>query len=78
MSIKQFQVAPHAHDKIACHMAQVVKEHQQRLQGKNVLGRIYISSQGINAQLSGPAEDAESYASWVEQQPEFKVEHSQI
>ena len=52
---------------------QVVKRHRQWLHGRDILGRIYISSQGINAQLSGPAADAEAYADWVEQQPPFQV-----
>ncbi|KAK9842922.1 hypothetical protein WJX74_004463 [Apatococcus lobatus] len=51
---------------------QVVREHQQQLQGKDVCGRIYISAQGINAQLSGPAKDAETYAAWVEMQTLFQ------
>ena len=55
------------------HELQVVQHHQQMLRGKDICGRIYISSQGINAQLSGPADDTHMYASWVEQQPEFQV-----
>lgn len=52
---------------------QLVQAHQRWLLGKDICGRIYISGQGINAQLSGPAHEAETYAAWVEQQPGFQV-----
>eukprot|EP00892_Ulva_mutabilis_P009719 jgi/Ulvmu1/7119/UM034_0025.1 len=41
-------------------------------QGWDIRGRIYISFQGVNAQFSGPREDAIAYTSWVASQPEFK------
>lgn len=43
--------------------------------GKDIMGRIYISSQGINAQYSGPREDAVAYADWVAQQAPFEGLH---
>ena len=43
--------------------------------GKDIMGRIYISSQGINAQYSGPREDAVVYADWVAQQAPFEGLH---
>ena len=53
--------------------AAVIHRHREWLRGRDILGRIYISNQGINAQLSGPREDAHAYADWVSQQPEFQV-----
>lgn len=41
-------------------------------QGWDICGRIYISFQGVNAQFSGPREDALAYTAWVASQPEFK------
>ncbi len=54
-------------------MPQACKAHRAALAGLDVRGRIYISSQGINAQYSGPADDACQYARWVEAQSEFQV-----
>ena len=53
--------------------AAVIHRHREWLRGRDILGRIYISNQGINAQLSGPQKDAHAYADWVSQQPEFQV-----
>ena len=52
---------------------QCVAQHRGVIAGLDIKGRIYISKQGINAQFSGPASDAVSYAQWVEAQPEFLV-----
>lgn len=54
-------------------MLQVLVQHREWMEGKDIRGRIYISAQGINAQYSGPEEDAVAYAQWVEQQPQFQV-----
>lgn len=43
--------------------------------GKDIMGRIYISTQGINAQYSGLREDAVAYAQWVAQQQHFQGLH---
>ena len=51
----------------------VEARHRRWLQDRDVQGRIYISSQGINAQLSGPETDAHAYARWVSEQEEFQV-----
>jgi len=40
--------------------------------GLDIRGRIFISEHGINAQLSGPVEDATAYASWVQNRESFK------
>ena len=47
--------------------------HRDWLRTRDVRGRIYITTQGINAQYSGPQKDAHEYALWVGQQPGFKV-----
>mmetsp|Transcript_18341 Transcript_18341/g.55232 ORF Transcript_18341/g.55232 Transcript_18341/m.55232 type:complete len:735 (+) Transcript_18341:409-2613(+) len=51
---------------------EVMAEHKARLAGGDVKGRIYISSQGINAQYSGPADEAVAYAEWMAARPPFK------
>lgn len=59
----------------ACQGAlQVIAQHREWLEGKEVRGRIYISEQGINAQYGGLRRDAEGYARWLaDTQPLFKV-----
>jgi hypothetical protein len=49
-----------------------VERHRARLEGKDVRGRIYISTQGINSQFGGSSKDAIDYTLWVSQQPEFR------
>ncbi|KAF5759918.1 putative Rhodanese-like domain, rhodanase, Rhodanese-like domain superfamily [Helianthus annuus] len=49
-----------------------VDKHLQFLQGRDIHGRIYINEQGINAQYSGPSEDALAYASWIKKDERFK------
>lgn len=41
--------------------------------GGDLRGRIYLSTQGINAQYSGDVAAAHAYAQWVGQQPGFEV-----
>ncbi len=53
--------------------SQVIAEHKLWVQGKDLAGRIYLSTQGINAQYSGLTADAEGYAMWLQQQDLFKV-----
>lgn len=50
----------------------VASAHKAWLEGSDVHGRIYISSQGINAQYSGPESEAVDYAKWVQSQQPFK------
>lgn len=47
--------------------------HRKWLAGRDVQGRIYISSQGINAQCGGSLADAGAYAEWVASQNKFQV-----
>ena len=49
------------------------REHLEWMAGKDIMGRIYISSQGINAQYSGLQSDAIAYAQWVARQPHFQA-----
>ena len=44
---------------------QMHREHMKWMLGKDIMGRIYISAQGINAQYSGLREHAIAYAKWV-------------
>ena len=52
---------------------QVIAEHKLWVQDKGLAGRIYLSTQGINAQYSGLTAHAEGYAMWLQQQEQFKV-----
>ena len=56
-------------------MSQMHREHITWMLGKDIMGRIYISTQGINAQYSGLREDAVAYAQWVAQQQHFQGLH---
>ncbi|MEW5313610.1 MAG: hypothetical protein WDW38_005164 [Sanguina aurantia] len=47
--------------------------HRKWLAGRDVQGRIYISSQGINAQCGGSLADAGAYAEWVASLSTFQV-----
>ncbi|KVI07468.1 Rhodanese-like domain-containing protein [Cynara cardunculus var. scolymus] len=48
-----------------------VSKHLEFLQGRDIHGRIYINEQGINAQYSGPSEDALAYVSWLKEDERF-------
>ena len=51
----------------------LLRSHRRWLDSTSIQGRIYISHQGINAQLSGPESSAHAYAEWVSSQPGFQV-----
>ena len=51
----------------------MIAEHKAWVADKDLCGRIYFSTQGINAQYSGLAGQAEGYAEWMEQQELFRV-----
>ena len=48
-----------------------IKKHKSFFQNRDMKGRIYISEEGINAQLSGFKQDAEEYISWMKQDQRF-------
>ncbi|KAI3757104.1 hypothetical protein L6452_04637 [Arctium lappa] len=48
-----------------------VSKHLEFLQGRDIHGRIYMNEQGINAQYSGPSEDALAYVSWLKEDEKF-------
>ncbi|XP_072983069.1 rhodanese-like domain-containing protein 8, chloroplastic [Typha latifolia] len=48
-----------------------VSNHLSFLQGRDIHGRIYVNEQGINAQYSGPENDAMSYVDWLKEDPRF-------
>jgi len=55
-----------------------VSRHKAFFAGRDVTGRIYISEQGINGQMSGAVEDAQAYMVWMQkdsrfEQMEFKI-----
>jgi UPF0176 protein len=49
-----------------------VKKMQVFCKNRDMKGRIYISEEGINAQLSGAIEDARAYIEWIKLDPRFK------
>ena len=51
----------------------LVRVHKVVIKARDwdIRGRIYISYQGINAQFSGPTEQALAYTEWVAAQPAF-------
>ena len=57
---------------------EVVALHRQWVADRayDVRGRIYINQQGINAQLSAPADQAVEYAQWVTQVRLLNSSHS--
>jgi predicted sulfurtransferase len=50
----------------------VLAAHQAVLDTLDIRGRIWISYQGINCQISGPVSDVEAYQAWVRQQRGFE------
>ncbi len=48
-----------------------VKRHKEFLKPRDAKGRIYISEEGINAQMSAPEEDAIAYMAWIHKDPRF-------
>ncbi|GMH42010.1 hypothetical protein BSKO_09929 [Bryopsis sp. KO-2023] len=51
---------------------QAVEDHKVWMTDRDIKGRIYLSTQGINAQYSGAWDDAVAYPKWLEQQREFQ------
>jgi UPF0176 protein len=48
------------------------EEHLAYCQSIGLLGRIYISEEGINGTVSGTASQVQTYIDWMEQHPYFK------
>ena len=48
-----------------------VEKHKKFFESKECTGRIYISEEGINGQMSGSLSDAEAYQQWIKQDPRF-------
>ena len=48
-----------------------VKRHKDFFKGRDVAGRIYISEEGINGQMSGAEQDARDYMEWLLSDPRF-------
>lgn len=49
-----------------------VKEHKEFFEGREITSRIYISSEGVNGQMSASPKDAKAYIEWMHAKPEFK------
>lgn len=57
-----------------------IKKQKEFFVNRDMRGRIYISEEGINAQLSGFHSDAEAYINWMKEDPrfaniDFKIHH---
>ncbi|CAN6463465.1 unnamed protein product [Victoria cruziana] len=48
-----------------------VAKHHSFLEGRDIRGRIYVNEQGINAQYSGPSQDALAYVEWLREDKRF-------
>ncbi len=48
-----------------------VRKHKKFFQNLDVAGRIYLSKEGINGQMSGAEKDAEAYIAWLRSDPRF-------
>ncbi|MFS8564103.1 MAG: hypothetical protein LVR00_07250 [Rhabdochlamydiaceae bacterium] len=49
-----------------------VFKHKEFFNSKDIKGRIYISSQGINGQMSASEPDGKLYMEWLSNNPLFK------
>jgi UPF0176 protein len=49
-----------------------VSRHLIFMQDKDVRCRVYISSEGINGQMSASPEDSQAYQNWIKSDPRFK------
>lgn len=50
---------------------QLITDHKTFFDGRNATGRIYISEEGINGQMSAIEEDALAYMAWMKTLPQF-------
>ncbi|MFI5334611.1 MAG: rhodanese-related sulfurtransferase [Chlamydiales bacterium] len=50
-----------------------VGKHHSFFEGKDATGRIYISKQGINGQMSASSEVAQAYMEWMHTDPRFQT-----
>jgi UPF0176 protein len=50
-----------------------VRKHKEFFEKKECTGRIYISEEGINGQMSGTIADAEAYIIWLKADPRFEA-----
>lgn len=49
-----------------------IKKHKEFFENKDVTGRIYISEEGINGQMSGLSEEVYLYQQWLREDPRFQ------
>ncbi len=52
-----------------------VKKHKKFFENRDVTCRIYISEEGINAQMSAATSDAKAYIEWMKEDPRFADIH---
>lgn len=59
-----------------------VKKHKEFFKNRDATGRLYISEEGLNGQISAAAEDAQAFIDWLREDARFsempiKVHHTQ-
>jgi UPF0176 protein len=69
----QFFVLAYYHFTPIANPQQEVAAHKEFFKRRQITSRIYISTQGINGQMSGIKEDAEAYMRWMHEKEEFKA-----
>jgi UPF0176 protein len=52
-----------------------VEKHKDFFESRDCAGRIYLSHEGINGQMSASLEEAENYIRWLRQDSRFEVIH---
>src|SRR5262245_15459079 len=55
-----------------------VKKHKLFFERRDCVGRIYLSEEGINGQMSGSVDACEAYISWLKQDSRFSAMRFQI
>ena len=48
-----------------------VQKHKEFFEKRDATGRIYLSEDGVNGQMSAAAEDAQAYIDWIHSDPRF-------
>ena len=55
-----------------------VKNHKKFFNNRECTGRVYISEEGINGQLSGSLEESEAYMAWLKSDSRFSTVHFKL
>lgn len=72
MDQKTYLVLAYYHLHPIANVQKEVADHKRFLHDKDIVGRIYISEEGINGQMSGEEGDAKAYMEWMRTRTEFQ------